>query len=99
MTAVRPMAGNSVRALYAYEVGSSTEWAFQQFAPVFRPSHFVDISGFLDKKIAAMGAYESEARPAPHPRSPEVLRAAATVRGSAVGLAAAEAFEMVWQIR
>lgn len=98
MTAVRPMAGSPVRALYAYEVGSSTEWAFQQFAPVFRPSLFVDISGFLDKKIAAMQAYESEARPAPHPRSPEVLRAQAAVRGSAVGLAAAEAFETIWEI-
>jgi len=99
MTAVRPMSGNKIRALYAYEVASSTEWAFQRFSPVFRPSLFVNISGFFDQKIAAMEAYESESRPAPHPRSPEVLRAIAAVRGSAAGMAAAEAFETIWEIQ
>lgn len=99
MTAVRPMAGRSVRALYAYEVASSTEWAFGKFEPVFRPSRFVDITGTLDKKIEAMAAYEGESRVAPHPRSPDVLRAMATVRGSAAGLKAAEAFEVIWEIR
>lgn len=98
MTAVRPMQGDGLRALYAYEVASSTEWAFQRFSPVFRPSLFVDISTFMEQKIAAMGAYEQESRPAPHPRSPEVLRAMATVRGSVVGIAAAEAFETIWEI-
>ena len=98
MTAVRPMEGRSVRALYAYEVASSTEWAFQKFDPVFRPALFVDISGFLDRKIDAMSAYGGESRPAPHPRSSEVLRAQALTRGSAVGLEAAEAFEVVWAI-
>lgn len=98
MTAVRPMEGQGIRALYAYEVASSTEWAFQKFEPVFRPSLFVDISDFIEKKIEAMTAYESESRPAPHPRSPEVLRAMALTRGSAVGLKAAEAFETIWEI-
>lgn len=98
MTAVRPMAERGIRALYAYEVASSTEWAFQKFEPVFRPSLFMDIDGFVEKKIEAMAAYEMESRPAPHPRSPEVLRAMAVTRGSAAGLKAAEAFEVVWQI-
>jgi LmbE family N-acetylglucosaminyl deacetylase len=99
MTAVRPMQGSCVRALFAYEVASSTEWAFQKFEPVFRPSRFVDITATLEKKIEAMAAYEAESRPAPHPRAPEVLRAMAVVRGSAAGLKAAEAFEVIWQIR
>ncbi len=99
MTAVRPMQGRGLRALYAYEVASSTEWAFQRFAPVFRPSLFIDIGNFLDKKIAAMKAYEQEIRPFPHPRSPEALRAAAVRWGSVAGLAAAEAFETVWEIQ
>jgi len=98
MTAVRPMEGQSIRALYAYEVASSTEWAFQRFEPGFRPNYFVDIDGFLEQKILAMEAYGGEIRPAPHPRSPEVLQAMAVARGSTVGLNAAEAFETIWQI-
>lgn len=98
LTATRPMAGVSVRRVYSYQVASSTEWAFQQFSPVFRPQRFVDISGTLVRKIQAMETYESEARPFPHPRSPEALQAAATNCGAQVGLAAAEAFCVVRDI-
>jgi LmbE family N-acetylglucosaminyl deacetylase len=98
MTALRPMEGQGIRALYAYEVASSTEWAFQKFDPVFRPNYFVNIDGFFEQKILAMEAYGGEIRPAPHPRSPEVLQALAVTRGAAVGLKAAEAFEIIWRI-
>lgn len=98
LTATRPMAGTPVRALYSYEVASSSEWAFQQFSPVFRPSHFVDIEATLEQKIRAMQAYESEARLFPHPRSPEALRAAAQRWGSVVGRLAAEPFHCMWKI-
>ena len=99
LTATRPMAGRPVRAVYAYEVASSTEWAFQQFSPAFQPNVFVDISATLASKIRAMQTYESEARPFPHPRSPEALRAAAQRWGSVVGVPAAEAFQCVREIR
>ncbi len=99
LTAARPMAGRSIRAVYAYEVASSTEWAFQRFSPVFQPNAFVDISETLDRKIEAMQAYESEARAFPHPRSPEALRANAARWGSVIGRRAAEAFEQVWSVR
>lgn len=99
MTATRPMAGCPVKRLYAYEVGSSTEWAFQQFEPRFTPQVFFDIGAQLETKIAAMQVYESEARAFPHPRSPEALRANARRWGSAVGVAAAEAFCCVREIR
>lgn len=99
MTATRPMQGECVRALYAYEVASSTEWAFQKFEPAFRPSLFIDVTDFMDQKLEAMSAYELESRAAPHPRSPEVLRAMAVTRGSAAGMCAAEAFEVIWELR
>jgi LmbE family N-acetylglucosaminyl deacetylase len=92
------MSGSPVKTLYAYEVASSSEWAFQKFAPPFRPNYFVDIAGALEKKIRAMQVYESEARPFPHPRSPEALRAGAQHWGSVIGRPAAEAFELVRQI-
>lgn len=95
LTATRPIQGRPVQQVIAYEVASSTEWAFGQFAPDFRPNLFVDIASTLDLKIAAMQQYESEARPFPHPRSPEALRAQATRWGATAGLVAAEAFQIV----
>jgi LmbE family N-acetylglucosaminyl deacetylase len=85
--------------VYAYEVASSTEWSFQQFEPRFRPSVFFDIAAHLEAKIAAMAVYESEVRAFPHPRSPEALRAIALRWGSVAGLPAAEAFDLVREIR
>ena len=99
LTATRPMEGCPVKALYAYEVASSSEWAFQKFEPAFRPNVFNDITTTLEKKVQAMELYESEARPFPHPRSPEALRAQARRWGSTVGLGAAEAFDLVRQVQ
>jgi LmbE family N-acetylglucosaminyl deacetylase len=100
LTATRPGASAvPVRDLYAFEVPSSTDWAFQRIGPVFRPTVFVDITRGLDAKIAAMQCYESERRAAPHPRSPDVLRATALRWGSVAGVAAAEAFELIRSVR
>ena len=99
LTATRPVAGQSVREIYAFEVPSSTEWAFQRFEPSFRPNVFVDVSGTLETKIAAMACYETEARQFPHPRSPDALRAIAARWGSVAGCMAAEAFELVRSVR
>lgn len=99
LTATRPLAGCPVKKVYAYEVGSSTEWSFQQFEPRFHPQVFFDIAPYLEMKVAAMQVYESEARAFPHPRSPEAIRANARRWGSVAGLAAAEAFCCVREIR
>ncbi|MEP6644680.1 MAG: PIG-L deacetylase family protein [Acidobacteriaceae bacterium] len=99
LTATRPLAGQCVRQVYAFEVPSSTEWAFQNVEPAFRANVFVDISATLDAKIAALACYESEVRKFPHPRSPEALRAIATRWGSVSGCEAAEAFELIRSIR
>ena len=94
-----PLAGSPVRDLYAYEVPSSTEWAFGQFQPPFQPNVFVDISSTLDVKIQAMRFYEDEVRPFPHPRSPEALEAIARRWGSVAGFECVEAFEMIRSLR
>jgi LmbE family N-acetylglucosaminyl deacetylase len=99
LTATRPVAGQPVREVYAFEVPSSTEWAFQRLEPVFRPNVFVDVSRTLEIKIAAMACYETENREFPHPRSPEALRAIAARWGSVAGCAAAESFELIRSVR
>lgn len=97
LTAFRPLPGSTVRELFAYEVASSTEWAFGQFDPAFRPDTFLDVTAHLDRKLAALAAYEGEMRAFPHPRSERAVRAQAELRGAAVGVAAAEAFDTVWR--
>lgn len=99
LTATRPITGQIVKEILAFEVPSSTEWGFAQFQPVFRPTVFVDIADSLERKIEAMQSYESEARDFPHPRSPDALRAIAQRWGSVAGLQSAEAFELVRSIR
>jgi LmbE family N-acetylglucosaminyl deacetylase len=99
LAATRPLPGNLVKAVYAYEVPSSTEWAFHNLSPVFKPNVYVDITDTLKLKIKAMQMYESEVRPYPHPRSPEALLAISRRWGSVVGLEAVEAFELVREIR
>jgi LmbE family N-acetylglucosaminyl deacetylase len=97
LTACRPLPGSKVSSIYAFETVSSTEWAVAGTG--FQPTHFVDVTAQLERKIAALGAYHSEMRPAPHARSIEAVRAQALVRGSSVGLPAAEAFMTLRQIR
>jgi len=99
LTATRPVRGCPVRDIYAFEVASSTEWAFGQLQPIFRPNIFVDIYDTLETKIEAMSIYESEKRSFPHPRSSDALRASARRWGSMVGVKAAEAFELIRSLK
>jgi len=99
LTATRPVVGQCVSEIYAFEVPSSTEWAFQRLEPLFRPSVFVDITETLETKIRALSYYDTETRKFPHPRSAEALRAIATRWGSVVGLPAVEAFELIRSVR
>lgn len=92
MTALRPMPSSTYRAVYAFEVASSTEWAGPSIGPSFRPDHFVGIENTLDRKMEALQAYDQEMREFPHSRSYDAVRALAVVRGASVGLRAAEAF-------
>jgi LmbE family N-acetylglucosaminyl deacetylase len=99
LTATRPTAGQVVKEIYAFEIASSTEWAFYQYEPIFKPAVFAEVADQLETKIAAMECYESEARAFPHPRSPEALRAIARRWGAVSGLNAAEAFDVVRLLR
>lgn len=96
LTAFRPVPGQTVRAIYAFETLSSTEWAFS--TPAFRPNRFVDVSSVMPQKRDALRCYEMEMRPFPHSRSFQAMEALATLRGASVGVPAAEAFEVLLSI-
>ncbi len=96
LTAVRPVAEETVKEIYSFEVLSSTEWNY----PLrFSPDCFFDISGTIDLKVKAMEQYKSELREYPHPRSIKGIRLNAENWGMKVGMAYAEAFKTVRMLK
>lgn len=93
--ALRPAAAPFVKALYMYEVPSSTEQSPPLPENVFAPNYYVAIQKYLHRKLKAVACYETEKRPFPHPRSPEAIRILAQRRGIEAGIECAEAFMMV----
>ncbi len=94
LTCTRPMLGEKVRKIYAFETPSSTEWNYNYTEP-FTPNVYYDITQTVDFKIKGMDCYKSERREYPHPRSGEALEALAKMRGSQCGFEKAEAFMLL----
>lgn len=92
IAACRPQPGHCVKEVLFFEVASSTEWRPGTSGMVFAPTVFMDIGGFLTKKLDALNAYASEMRPWPHARSLKAVEHQARWRGATAGLEAAEAF-------
>jgi len=84
----------SVKRILAYETLSETDCNLNSDA-VFKPNVFVDITGYLEKKIELLGIYQSEWGEFPFPRSETAVKALANVRGAQSGFMAAEAFQLL----
>lgn len=97
VTACRPLPGQPVRAIYSFEVMSSTEWGGDPFFR-FSPNRFVDITRYLGRKIEALRCYDMEMRAFPHARSLKAVEALAVYRGASAGLEAAECFHTVREL-
>jgi LmbE family N-acetylglucosaminyl deacetylase len=97
VVACRPDARHPVRALYAYDVLGVTN--FGGVAPSFVPNVYFEGAGFLEAKVRALGAYDIEVRPFPHPRSPEAVEAQGRVYGALSGTMWAEAFQVIREAR
>ena len=78
-----------------YETLSETEFGLNPVEKSFRPNLFVDISEQLDSKLKLLAIYESEIGELPFPRSLDAVRAVALLRGSQMGVQAAEAFQIL----
>lgn len=96
--ACRPYVVPRLRRLAVFDTASSTEWGWPMGGTAFTPTLFVEITDFLETKLAAMACYESELRPYPHPRSLRALRERAAYWGSRVGFAAAEPFQVLREV-
>ncbi|MCA1612550.1 MAG: PIG-L family deacetylase [Acidobacteria bacterium] len=93
--AVRPYALPSFERLLCYQVDTLEHWGH---GPA-QYNVYADIAGTLEAKLKAMAFYETEVREYPHPRSLEAMRQAALRNGAAVGLEAAEIFQLVLEVR
>lgn len=93
LTATRPIAGESVKAIYSFEVLSSTEW--QYFGNAFFPNIFIDISSYIDKKLEALNCYPTEMNEYPHPRSMRAVKLNAEMWGVKVGVSYAESMLLI----
>jgi N-acetylglucosamine malate deacetylase 1 len=96
MVATRPVGhGRGIRIVAAYETLSETHWNAPHIEPNFTPNWVVDITGFIEKKLAALRCYESQISPFPGPRSIEAVQALATFRGTQAGFAQGEGLHIV----
>jgi LmbE family N-acetylglucosaminyl deacetylase len=84
-----------VRRVLSYETLSSTEAGTGR---PFAPNVYVDISPWLEQKLAIMAMYESERHAEPMPRAASAIRALARFRGATVGVEYAEAFVLIHAI-
>ena len=99
MVALRPKYEHRVKRIYAYETLSETGWDVPNTANEFIPSVYEDISTTLEKKMKAMGIFQSQIQPFPAARSTGAVDALAKYRGAVVNVNAAEAFVAVREIR
>jgi LmbE family N-acetylglucosaminyl deacetylase len=84
----------SIMRILAYETLSETDVSLD-YSRDFRPTVFVDISPYLEKKLELLRIYSSEIGSHPFPRSEIALRSLAQLRGAQAGFQAAEAFALL----
>lgn len=99
LVAARPVGNFTVKAIYAYETFSETEWAAPFSDDAFIPNHFENISDTMSYKFEAMKCFKSQIRDFPSTRSLETIESLAKFRGSTVGFNRAEAFMTIRTIK
>lgn len=86
---------NTVKKVYVYETLSETEFGINNSIDSFKPNVFINIEGFLNKKLKIMNIFKSEIGKAPFPRSDDVVKGLSVFRGGASGYKNAEAFMLL----
>jgi hypothetical protein len=80
------------------EIPSSTDWRLDRAKMSFSPNLFVGVGEEgIGKKIEALEQYRGVMREFPHPRSEQIIRGLAAVRGGQSATMYAEAFEVAFR--
>jgi len=99
MVATRPVGiGRDIEIVAAYETLSETHWNAPHIEPNFTPNWVVNISDYIDAKLAALKCYESQISDFPGPRSIEAVESLAKFRGTQAGFGYGEGFHIVRMI-
>jgi LmbE family N-acetylglucosaminyl deacetylase len=96
--ACRPVGEGFPRRVLLFETPSASEWTAPDTALQFIPNFFVDIGATIEQKLEAMARYDSELRPAPHPRALASLRVRAQYWGQVAGRAYVEPFVLLREV-
>lgn len=99
MVALRPKYSFAPKRIYAYETMSETGWNVPNVQNEFSPNVFVDISEQLGAKLDAMRFFATQLSEFPNARSLEALEALAKYRGALMNVRAAEAFELIRELK
>lgn len=91
--------GKQVKRVIAYETLSETHLSPAYLEQAFQPNLFVDVSDYLSLKVKAFQQYESQIHPDHMPRSIRSIEALAHLRGSHIGVDAAEAFVILRELQ
>ncbi|KQL56491.1 MULTISPECIES: PIG-L deacetylase family protein [Bacillaceae] len=95
MVALRPVNSPQLKAIYAYETLSETEWNIPTVDNAFIPNAWTDISETIDDKLRAMSEFKSQVKEFPNPRSLEAIESLSKFRGSTICVRNAESFMVV----
>lgn len=88
-----------IKGLYFMEIPSSTDWAFPVDGQKFAPNTYIEVGeDGVQAKLNALAAYNGVMREFPHPRSEEVIKSYAAIRGAEAGLKYAEAFQVAFNV-
>ncbi|MCL1141725.1 PIG-L deacetylase family protein [Shewanella gaetbuli] len=87
-----------IEKILAYETLSETDFNIKPGNAIFSPNVFVDISEFVEKKIAILSLYTSELGEFPFPRSLTAVKSLGHIRGVQAGCESAEAFMLLKEI-
>lgn len=86
---------NQIKKVMMMEIPCASLWGEERFNPnCFVP---IDVES-IERKIERVDVYDNVIRNDPHPRSKEVIKALAKVRGSQCGSKYAEAFRIVFEV-
>lgn len=99
MVALRPKYEHVVKRVYAYETLSETGWNIPNTVNEFIPTVYEDISETLSQKLEAMAIFKSQLSEFPNARSIGAVDALSKYRGATVNVAAAEAFQLIREIK
>jgi LmbE family N-acetylglucosaminyl deacetylase len=98
LTAFRPKANEIWEKILAFEIPSSTDFAYFNKNKNFYPNYFIDIRKFWKKKKQALLAYKKEIKKFPNSRSLKGIEILSKFRGLQNGMSQAEAFQILKEL-